>query len=140
MHLEKRGLDVGILKDTVITRNFIAWAKEWEKEKHKKNDVVARALFVNKYKDLSHQSSAQSNDDIDCLYFIRKEDIMWCHDRDGGWTIFGQCEDPGIEEDKITPFLAVTLICDTVQAEGIKIHMPEPNSPEYDVYDPELNN
>ncbi len=55
MQSEEWGLDVGVLKDTVITRNFIAWTKEWEKEKLKKNDAVARALFVNKYKDLSYQ-------------------------------------------------------------------------------------
>ncbi len=65
---------------------------------------------------------------------------MWCHGRDDGWTIFGQCEDQDIEENKITPFLAVSLICDTVQAEGIKIQRSEPNSPEYDVYDPDLIN
>ncbi len=98
------------------------------KEKHKKNDTVVRALFVKKYKDLSYQLPAKSDDDIDCLYLIQEEDIVWCHGRDGGWTIFGQCEDPEIEEDKIMPFLAITLICDTVQAEGIRIHRPETNS------------
>ncbi len=136
LQLEEWGFDVGVLKDTVITRNFIAWTKEWEKEKHKKNDAVARALFINKYKDLSYQLPAH----IDRLYFIIEEEIVLCCGRDGGWTIFGQCEDPKIEEDKITPFLAVTLIHDIVQAEGIKIQRPEPNSPEYDVYDPDLNN
>ncbi len=64
MQLEEWGLDTGVLKDTVITRNFIAWTEEWEKEKHKKNDVVVRALFVNKYKDMSNQLPAQSDDDI----------------------------------------------------------------------------
>ncbi len=64
---------------------------------------------------------------------------MWCCGRYGGWTIFGQCEDPEIEEDKMTPFLAVTLICDTVHVEGIRIQRPEHNSPEYEVYDPGLN-
>ncbi len=98
MQLEEWGLNVGTLKDTVITRNFIAWTKEWEKEKHKKNDAVVRALFVNKYKDLSYRLPAQSDDDIDRMYIIREE---WCLGRDGGWTIFGQCEDPEVEEDKI---------------------------------------
>ncbi len=83
----------------MITRNFIAWTEEWEKEKHKKNDAVARVLFVNKYKDLTYRLPAQSDDDIDRLYCIREEDIVWGCGRDGGWTIFG---------DKITPFLAVT--------------------------------
>ncbi len=64
---------------------------------------------------------------------------MGCCGKDGGWTIFGQCEDPEIEEDKITLILAVNLICDTVQAEGIRIQRPEPKSPEYNVYDLDLN-
>ncbi len=84
LQLEEWDLDVGALKDTVITRYFIAWTEEWEKEKHKKNDAVMRALFVNKYKDLSYRLTAQSGDDIDRLYFIRREDIMCCRGRNGG--------------------------------------------------------
>ncbi len=43
-----------------------------------------------------------------------------------------------VEEDKITPFLAVTLICDTVQAEGIQILRPDPGSSDWEVYDPDV--
>ncbi len=116
LQLEKWGLDVGVLKDIVITRNFIAWTKEWEKEKHKKYDTVASSKsFVCQ----KAQGSLLSITSTEwwwhrALYFIREEDIVWCCGRDGGWTIVGQCEDPEIEEDKITPLLAVTLICDTI--------------------------
>ncbi len=27
------------------------WTEEWEKERHKKNYAVSKAMFVNKYKD-----------------------------------------------------------------------------------------
>ncbi len=70
LQLEEWGLNVGVFKDTVITRNFSAWTKEWEKEKQKKNYTVVRALFVNKYKDLSYQLLAQGDDDVDHLYFV----------------------------------------------------------------------
>ncbi len=90
-----------------------------------------------KYKDLMYHLPAQSENDIDQTYMIREEDIVWCHRRDGGWAIFGQCEDPTIEEDKITPVLAVTLIHNTVQAKGIKDLQSEPGLPDWEVYDPE---
>ncbi len=57
-----------------------------------------------------------------------------------GWTIFGQCKGPDIEEDKITPFLAVTLICDTVRAEGIRVQIPEIGSFDWEVHDQDENN
>ncbi len=52
-------------------------------------------------------------------HMIRMNDTVWYHRRDGGWTIFCQCEDPTVEGDKITPFLVATLVCNTVKAEGI---------------------
>lgn len=68
------------------------------------NDAVARALFVVKYKVLLYHLFAQSEGDIDRLNFIQEEDIVWCSGRDDGWTIFGQCRDPTIKEDKNNTF------------------------------------
>ncbi len=51
MQLEKWGVDVEILKEPAITRCFIGWVEDWEKEKYKDSGAVARAMFVNKYKD-----------------------------------------------------------------------------------------
>ncbi len=140
LQLEEWGLDVGVLKDIAITRNFIACIKECEEEKNKENDAVVTDLFVKKYNDLSYQLPAQSDDDVDCLYFIWEGDIVWFCGKDDGWTIFGQCNNQEIEEDKISPFLAVTLICDTAQVEGIRIQRPESNSQLCHIFDPDLNN
>ncbi len=74
------------------------------------------------------------------MYAIWENDIIWCWRRDEGWTIFSQCEDPDISECKTTPFLAVTLICETVQAEVIRIQFPEIGSYDWEVYDPDINN
>ncbi len=46
------------------------------KMKYKKNDTIIRALFVNRYKDLSNHLPAQSENDVDRIYFIQKEDIV----------------------------------------------------------------
>ncbi len=83
MQLEEWGIDVDILRETSITQNFTGWTEDWEKEKHEKNDAVVRALFVNKYKDLIYRLPAQSENDIDQIYVIREEDIVWCQGKDG---------------------------------------------------------
>ncbi len=61
-----------------------------------------RDLSVNNYKDRSYWLPAQNSYDVDCLNFIQEEDIVWCCGKDDGWTIFGQCEGPDIEEDNNT--------------------------------------
>ncbi len=42
------------------------------------------------------------------MYYIREEDIVFR--RHYGWVIYAQGDVPGVEEDKVTIFLAVTLI------------------------------
>ncbi len=39
------------LKEPAITQRIKGWTEEWEKERHKKNDAVLKAMSVNKYKD-----------------------------------------------------------------------------------------
>ncbi len=58
---------------------------------------------------------------------------------DREWIFFGQCEDPNIEEDKITPFLAVNLFHDSFQAEWIRVQRREIGSSDWKVYDPAIN-
>ncbi len=96
--------------------------------------------FVNKYKDFSNGLLAQNENDIDRIFFIKVDDIVWCRGRDGRRTIFGQCKDPNIEEDKITPFLAETLTYNTVHTEQIRVQRPEIGSSDWEVYDPVVNN
>ncbi len=51
MRLEKWGVDVEILKEPAIMRQFIGWTEDWEKEKYKDSGTVAREMLINKYKD-----------------------------------------------------------------------------------------
>ncbi len=68
LQLEDWGVDVDVLQKSALAQNFSGWMEDWEKEKHKKNDAVVRALFVNKYKDLMYCLPAQSENDIDWTY------------------------------------------------------------------------
>ncbi len=94
------------------------------KKKHKKNDAVVRAHFVNKYKDCSYNLCAQTENDVDKIYFIEENDIVLCRGREGRWTILAGVKTQVLKKTK-TPFLAVTLICNTVQTKGIRVVAPE---------------
>ncbi len=53
LELDKFGVDVQVLKDPIILREFIGWTKDWEKELKKKNCLVVEVHFFTKYKNLS---------------------------------------------------------------------------------------
>ncbi len=63
-------------------------------------------MFVNKYKDTVFDIP---DADIDTCY-MDKNEIAWVQGRDGGWTIYGVCGVDGVEDEKLTPFLAISLI------------------------------
>ncbi len=46
------GIDTTQLKEPAISQRIKGWTEEWEKESHKKNDAVLKAMFINKYKDI----------------------------------------------------------------------------------------
>jgi hypothetical protein len=52
LELESFGVDMGALKGPVIERIFWAWVEDWEEEAQKKNDCVAEAHLLAKYKGL----------------------------------------------------------------------------------------
>ena len=129
LELENWGVDVNELKEIPISRNFLGWTEDWEKEKWKEDGAVNKALFANKYKDMRFVLP-----DTGHMYYIREEDVVYR--RRYGWVIYAQCDVPGVEEDEVTIFLAVTLIQKTDQAAGIQVLHPEPGSQRDKVWDP----
>ena len=87
-------------------------------------------MFCNKYKDLRFVLP-----DTRHMYYIREEDIVFrrCY----RWVIYVQCDVPGVEEDEVTIFLAVTLIQKTPQADGVKVMHPVEGSDQDRVWDPD---
>ncbi len=81
-------------------------------------------MFVNKYKDTVFDLPNANNN----TFYIGKDEIVWEHGRDGGWTIYGVCNVEGVEDENLTPFLAILLIWQKQQKEGIVIEMPAPGS------------
>ncbi len=61
-------------------------------------------------------------------FYICKDEIDWVQGTDGGWTIFGMCDVEGIEDENLPLFLAVLLIWQKQQKEGMMIEMSESGS------------
>ncbi len=70
--------------------------------------------------------------DADNNTFYIGENEIAC--RDGGWTTFGVCDVDGVEDEKLTPFFAISLICLKQQREGVVVEMPESGSEEEKVW------
>ncbi len=81
-------------------------------------------MFVNKYKDTVFDLPDADNNTLN----EGENEISWVQGRDGGWTIFGVCDVDGVEDEKLTPFLAISLIRLKQQKEGVVVEMPEPGS------------
>ncbi len=52
LQLETFGVDMGVLKELPVECVFRAWVEDWEEEAQKKNDCVAKAQLLAKYKGL----------------------------------------------------------------------------------------
>ncbi len=85
-------MDVEILKEPAITRQFIGWTEGWEKEKYKDSGTVAKAMFINKYKDTTFYLP-----DTEETHHVDNEGIQFLRGRSGGWTIYGNSVKPGVE-------------------------------------------
>ncbi len=48
LELENWGVDVNKLKETPISRSFVGWTEDWEKEKWKVDGAVNEVLVANK--------------------------------------------------------------------------------------------
>ncbi len=78
-------------------------------------------MFVNKYKDTVFDMPDADNNS----FYVSKNEMAWVQGRDGGWTIFGVCGVDGVEDEKLTPFLAISLMSLKQQKEGVVVEMPE---------------
>ncbi len=92
--------------ESAITQRIKGWTEDWGKKRHKKNDAVSKAMFVNKYKDTVFDLPDADNNS----FYVSEDDIGWVRGQDGGWTIYGVCDVEDVNDEKLTPFLAISLV------------------------------
>ncbi len=60
--------------------------------------------------------------------------FMLSQKKDGEWTIFADCDKEGVDNNFLTPFLAISLIFKQLQQEGVIVEMLGPGSKEEKVW------
>lgn len=107
LRLEKFGVNVVELAEPVHTRTFHAWIEDWEKEILKKNDCVAEAMLLEKYKGLVF-----FDPDNNCSYTIWNKNLEFQRGRGGGWCAIGVPADKSLDDE---PFLIGDMLVDLVK-------------------------
>ncbi len=87
-------------------------------------------MFFNKYKDTVFDLLDADNN----TFYFGKNEIALVQGRDVGWTIFGVCDIEGVKDEKLTPFLAISLLWLKQHSEGVLFEMPEPGNKEEKVW------
>ncbi len=91
-------------------------------------------MFINKYKDTTFYLP-----DTEETYHVDDNGIQFLSGRSKGWNIYGNSHKPRVEEESLTPFLAVQLLQDTPQATGVKVERPLLGSEDEELYDPDAS-
>jgi hypothetical protein len=116
LQLDKFGEDLLALKDVPVERIFRAWVEDWDHEARKKNDPVAEAKLIAKYKGLVFCDPDTGN-----AFTVWHKYLEFRSGKGGGWFVIGECaDDPN--EILLEPFtlgLACELIWEAEQKNGI---------------------
>ena len=115
--LEQFGVDTNPMKESLKNRIFRVWLEDWEKEILKKDDCVAEAKLLEKYKDLVFYDP-----DHKVNFTVHGNNLEYRRGREGGWCVIGDSTDEKVEDEpfKIGDML-IEMIADTQQAEGVEI-------------------
>ncbi len=123
LKLDKCGVDVKVLKDPIIPREFVGQTEDREKELKKKNCPVVETCFLTKYKNRSFLF--EDNEKV-CTVF---EGSMKFHQKKtSGCMLREECSEESVEDEGFSPLLNAILIQKYPQAEGINEHKPPVSS------------
>jgi hypothetical protein len=115
LQLEKFGVDIAQMKQPV-KRVFRAWVEEWEEEDRKKNDCVAEARILAKYKNL-----AFNDPDTGGTFSIWEKNMEFRRGRGNGWMLIATCADDDVDDEAFTLEIACELIGNTPQEAGVEV-------------------
>jgi hypothetical protein len=117
LQLEQFGVDTNALRAPATERLFHAWVEDWEVELRYKNDTVAEARLLQKYKGLVFHDP-----DTNKTYSIFEENMEYRRGSRNGWFVIAVSSEEGVEDDEpFTLELACDLIGNTQQASGVKV-------------------
>ena len=86
LHLETFGIDVATLREPAVQRVFRAFVEGWEEEDRWKNDCVAEARLLAKYKNLVFRDP-----DTDKIFSVYEKNMEFRRGRNNGWFVLAVC-------------------------------------------------
>ncbi len=108
---------MGPLRELAVKHVFWAWVEDWEEGACKKNDCVAKAQLLAKYKGLvfGDPNSEKS-------FLIWEQNMEFCRGRGKGWFLVDVCTDDYDDENEAFSLeIACELIAETPQKDGIQV-------------------
>jgi hypothetical protein len=95
--------------------------EDWEEEARKKNDCVAKAQLLAKYKGLVFRDPNSGKS-----FLIWEQNMEFHRGRGNGWFLVGVCADDEDDNEAFSLEIACELIGDTPQKDGVQvIHQSE---------------
>jgi hypothetical protein len=116
LQLKTFGVDMGALKEPQIERVFRAWVENWEEEAQKKNDCVAEAQLLAKYKGLVFRDP-----DSGKSFLIWEQNMEFRRGRGNGWFLVSDCADDEDNNEAFSLEIACKLIGETPQRNGVQV-------------------
>ena len=116
LQLEKFGVETDVLKEPAIERIFHAWVEQWEEDIRMKNDPVAEAMLLQKYKNLVF-----NDPDTKSTMAIWDANMEFRRGKGNGWVLIGCSADPDVEDEPFSLEMACKLIGQTKQADGVQV-------------------
>ncbi len=116
LQLETFGVDMGALKEPPVKCVFQAWVEDWEEEAQKKNDCVARAQLLAKYKGPVFRDP---NTEKSFSNWEKNMKFRWR--RGNGLFLVGVCADDEDDNEAFTLEIACELIGETPQRDGVQV-------------------
>jgi hypothetical protein len=116
LQLETFGVDMGALREPAVERVFRAWVEDWEVEARKKNDCVAEAQLLAKYKGLVF-----CDPDTEKSFWVWEQNMEFHRGRGNEWFLVGVCADDEDNNEAFTLDIACELIGETPQRDGVQV-------------------
>ncbi len=82
LELKSFGVEMGPLREPAVERIFRAWVEDWEEKARKKNDCVAKAQLLAKYKGLVFRDP-----NSETSFSIWEQNMEFCRGRGNGWFL-----------------------------------------------------
>jgi hypothetical protein len=95
---------------------FGAWVEDWEEEARKKNDCVAEAQLLAKYKGLVF-----CDPNLGKSFSIWEQNMEIHRGRGNGWFLVGVCADDEDNNEAFSLEIARELIGETPQRNGVQV-------------------